>query len=195
MKRQGESFLSSLPMRSQRKGQFYLVTTIMIITIILGFVSLTNFVQKRSTLKFYYDGEELALESERVLDYILSNKATVHPDTQIGDFIENFTEYSEAENFYFLYNSSDSILKFKGYKRLESGNVTIKTESEELLISLNKGEFGDVTHLSNPGSNIKMTIHEGGDDLVFDFVFNGKTNFYYVISREIGGDRYLETNA
>ncbi len=194
MKKQGVSFLSSSIMYSQRKGQFYLVTTIMIIAIILGFVSLTNFVQRQSNLKFYYEGEELALESEKVLDYVLSNRATVDSDTEIGNFIENFTEYSEAENFYFIYNSSGPLI-FKGYKKMEAGRVTIEVDGVlEPEIILTKETFNKI-ELSNSGSNIKMIIHENGDHLDFDFVLGGKTNFYYVMSREIGGDRYLETNA
>ncbi len=183
--------------KRSRRAQFYLVTTIIIIAIILGFASLSNFVQKRSTLKFYYEGEELSIESEHVLDYtLISLEAGEARKTQIKDFIDNYTEYSEAENFYFLFGNSEELI-FRGYKKSENGSVIIETDAGTEEIDLLKGIYSERTIDSGSlGEFANLTITEEGESLSFDFkLIETGTNFYYVISREIGGDRYLETNA
>ena len=181
-----------------KRGQFYLVTTIMIIAIILGFVSLTNFVNKRSSLKFYYEGEELAIESEKVLDYSLSQSPTPE-DTKnnLNIFINNFTKYSEANNFYFMFGNNNS-LNFSGLQKLRNGQINISSDSNPgTIIPMNAEGFSQSELPSqNVGDILHMKIERENDDVLeFDFEITDGTNFHYVFFRDILGDRYLETNA
>jgi len=188
--------------RRGKKGQFYLVTTIMIIAIILGFVSLTNFVQKRSSLKFYYEGEEMDIESEKVIDYILSQGDAVDTKTQLRDFVYNYTNYSDADSFYFLFGDSAE-MNFIRYDRLHDGNIKIEHLGDPLIPNENpieesttKDQYFEANFADHPvGELINISVEDPEEILEFKFNLTEGINFYYVFSKEIGGDRYLETNA
>jgi len=55
------------------KGQIYLITTIIIIAVVIGFVTISNYAQKQDSVKIYDLGEELNIEGENVLDYGIYN--------------------------------------------------------------------------------------------------------------------------
>ena len=87
-----------------KRGQFYIVTTIMIVAIIVGFASLSNFSQKRSALKFFYEGEELELEAGKIIDYgISTDSSSAGMILTMDTFAKDYMTYSSADNFYFIF--------------------------------------------------------------------------------------------
>ena len=89
-----------------KRGQFYIVTTIMIVAIIVGFASLSNYSRERSSLKFFYEGEELELEAGKVIDYGISTTSDSSEMIEVMDeFARNYTVYSNADNFYFVFGN------------------------------------------------------------------------------------------
>lgn len=182
-----------------KKAQFYLVTTIMIVAIIVGFASLSNFSQKRSSLKFYYDGEELRIESGEVIDYGIKQDFTNEEMIELMlNFTQDYINFSEADNFYFIVGDETNI-SFAGYQKSKTTSVTIITASGETIISMSEERKYVTQNFDDPpgpGNSINLTISGNGDgNLKFEFNLNEGSNFYYVVSKEIGGDRYLETNA
>ncbi len=178
----------------------------MIVAIIVGFASLSNFAQKRSTLKFFYEGEELELEAGKVIDYGISTTTTDEEmKTVMDDFARNYTEYSEADNFYFLFgvkgtSPPDMVdVRFFMYQKTEKKDVTLDFDSNSYPITAGdtgtinplppESDFGEVTDWIN------LTIPDSEGNLTFNFKMGIGSNFYYVITKEIWGDRYLETNA
>ena len=122
MKKHGANGLSSLPRRNQRisgsssklgqrKGQFYIVTTIMIVAIIVGFASLSNVSRERSSLKFFYEGEELELEASKVIDYGISleNSDSAIMIAVMDKFAKDYIKYSGSDNFYFVFGVKNTI--------------------------------------------------------------------------------------
>lgn len=206
MKRQEVNFLSSLPRRSRRKGQFYIVTTIMIVAIIVGFASLSNFAQKRSSLKFFYEGEELELEVGKVIDYGISqdDSGSAAMIAVMDRFARDYIEYSGADNFYFVFGVQGPTpaihdFRFLMYQKTDPKSVTLDFDSGPHIVPA--GNPGEITPLP-PESDfyestdwINLTIPDSEENLTFNFNMRLGSNFYYVITKEIGGDRYLETNA
>lgn len=201
-KRKSEISTSSSKLGKRRsvnkKAQFYLVTTIMIVAIIVGFASLSNFSQKRSSLKFYYEGEELRIESGEVIDYGIRQDFTNEEMIELMlNFTQDYINFSEADNFYFIVGDETNI-SFAGYQKSKTTSVTIITASGETIISMSEERKYVTQNFDDPdpGNNINLTISGNGDgNLTFEFNLNEGSNFYYVVSKEIGGDRYLETNA
>lgn len=217
MKKHGVNFLSSLPRRNQRisgsssklgqrKGQFYIVTTIMIVAIIVGFASLSNVSRERSSLKFFYEGEELELEASKVIDYGISTTSdSARMIAVMDDFARDYITYSSADNFYFVFGVKNTInpissnFRFFMYQKTDPTDVTLKFDDGE--IETFTGVVGTITPLP-PNSDfphttdwINLTIPDSEGNLTFDFNIKTGSNFYYVMTKEIGGDRYLETNA
>jgi len=168
--------------KGDKEGQFYLLATIIIITVIGGFIIISNYSQKRSDIGFDYLGEELSIESEKVIDYGINNNENIK--ALLKNFTETYSTYSEAENLYFIFGNRESIT-LSGYQKLNSGKIAIG--NQELI--LNKGEYNSM-ELINPQENIKVTVNEIG----YDFSLKSGENFYFIISKELEGETYIITN-
>ena len=55
-------------------GQFYMVATMVIIVLIASFAIVINYSSQRIPPSFYYLGEEIEIESEKVIEYGLNNE-------------------------------------------------------------------------------------------------------------------------
>ena len=172
--------------KGDKDGQFYLLTTVLIIAMIGGFILISNYSQKRSDIGFNYLGEELSIESEKVIDYGINN------NKDIKILLENFTKtysiYSEAENLYFIFGDRESIT-LAGYQKLNSGTISIDIGNGNQELTLNKGVYNS-KKFSNPQENIKVTVNE----ITYDFSLKSGENFYFIISKEIEGERYIIKN-
>jgi len=170
----------------KKKGQFYLLTTIIIITIIVSLITVSNYSRERSNIKFNYLGEELEIESEKVLDYGIKN------NKNLKELLENFTrdysDYSDTENSYFIFGDENEVT-VTGYKKLSSGAIFINAGSGNETLNLNKGEYNSRDFL-NPAESIKVTV----DGVRYDFILRSGENFYFIISKEINEEKYIFTN-
>ena len=81
-----------------KAGQFYLLTTIIIIGLIFSFATVINFSQEKTSVNFDYLKDELSIESEGIMDNALTNNKNMK-ETLI-DFSKTYSSYSEADNLY-----------------------------------------------------------------------------------------------
>ena len=63
-----------------KKGQFYLIAAILLIAILIGFSSTTNFSRNKPQPKLIEIRDELRLEGEKVLDYKIYNSESKFED-------------------------------------------------------------------------------------------------------------------
>ena len=173
--------------RGEKRGQFYLLTTIIIITLIAGFVTILNYSQKKSDVKFYYLGEELGIESENILDYGINNDKDLKE--LLGNFTKTYSNYSETQNLYFIFGNKESIT-VSGYKELEDGIILIDVGSGDQTLSLEKGVYNSID-FAFPSNNVKVTV----DEIEYNFTLRPGENFYFIISREIEEEKYVVTNS
>ena len=167
-----------------KKGQFYLIAAIIIITVVVGFVTISNYSMKRDSVKIYDFGEELGIESQNVLDYGTYNEGTVDMDALLEDFIESYVDYSGGgKNLYFLFGDFDNI-KIIAYQELEE---SVSLDGSEVAMMNGKGEK---THTPSADKKVVIEIEE----VEYDFKLTEGENFYFVISQEIEGEKYVVTN-
>tara|TARA_Y100000034_G_scaffold133548_1_gene199288 strand:+ start:846 stop:1415 length:570 start_codon:yes stop_codon:yes gene_type:complete len=171
----------------EKKGQFYLLATIIIITLISGFATVINYSKPQTNINIDYLGEELIIESEKVLDYGLNNN--VNLKNLIGDFNKRYINHSNVDNAYFIFGTKGN-LTIAGYKKLSSGTITYDVGSGNQVLNLNKGVYGSSNFL-NPDENISIT----SDGVVYDFTLKTGENFYYILSKEIEEEVYIVTNS
>ncbi|MBA7693811.1 hypothetical protein ES703_102400 [subsurface metagenome] len=147
-----------------------MIAAIIIITIILGFVAVSNYSKRKSIIKLYDLGEELGIESENVLDfgtYNYYNESEM--EALLNDFIESYAEYiEEGIEIYFIFGNSEKITII-GYRELE--------------------DVPSIDVYTDPGKEIIVTIN--GTE--YKFKLKSGENFYFIISQEIEGEEYIVT--
>ncbi|MFH1801372.1 MAG: hypothetical protein ABH804_00865 [archaeon] len=147
-----------------KRGQFYLIASIILLAIIIGIAGVSNYIEKKESIKINYVKDELESESEEVLEYKITNG-----DDVVEDFLDKYTSYAEEEGreFYFAFGEQGSI---EGYKYSEDGREDLDIEVAE--------------------EKIKVSVHEE----LYEFDLNIGYNFYFVIFQELGGEKYVATN-
>jgi len=154
----------------QKRGQFYLIAALVIISIIIGFAAVSNYLQQKESIKLYNLGEELGIESENVLDFGTYNEFDeTQMENLLKDFIGTYAEYiEEGIEIYFIFGNPDKITVI-GYRELEEVPfISVYTPSDtEVIVTINSVEY--------------------------IFKLKKGENFYFVISQEIEGEQYVIT--
>ncbi len=171
----------------EKRGQFYLIATIIITAIIVGFAAVVNYSEEESSVKIYELGEELKIESGNILDYgVYNNLDETEMDTLLTNFIGNYSKYSEEKDLYFIFGDRSKITVIAYQESGEEIYVDVGDGNELLTMSGGTG-----TKDFSPTLN-KVTITVKGIEYNFE-IKNGE-NFYFVISQEIEGEQYVVTN-
>ncbi len=172
-----------------KRGQFYLIAAIIIIAVIIGFVAVSNYLEKDESTKVYDLGEELKIESAQVLDYGIYNELDeVDMAGLLVGFIEEYSKYGEINKLYFIFGNTEKII-FLGYQELE-GEVTIETGSgiSDLLHLYGRTPLNE-TYVS-PGSKVIVKIN--GVEYAFDL--KPGENFYFILVITSEGEQHVITN-
>jgi hypothetical protein len=151
--------------RGDKKGQFYLVAAMIIIIIVSSIVSISNYSIERDLGKDIEKiGEELEIEIYKVLDYDNANNQDM-----MEDFTEKYSKYvGEETEIIFIYVGETN----EAY-----------TYEDDLRIELNSG-------LSVVEEEV--IFNYGNKD--YQFNLNRGNNFYFIISKEVGNEKYVYKN-
>jgi hypothetical protein len=169
-------------MVKNKSGQFYLLAAIIIISIIIGFVAISNFAKKDSQIKTNDLGKELGVEGGEVLDFgTVSNERNI--PKLIEDFAQKYSQYTSDPNreILFIYGSGSKIYSVNSTDLstggIQLGSIGIHTQKETILS----------TPLSVENGNVAITFN--GQNYIFE-VKEGE-NFYFVINQQIGDNSYV----
>ena len=160
-------------MRS-KLGQFYLIAAVLIIVIIVGFVTISNYSRgKRSSVKIYDLGDELGIESQNVIDY--GTFKGVEMNSLLTEFVESYKNYAgEGKNLYFIFG--------------DLGSLQVKAYEELVEVAFNSSDIRE------DGDNINVIIKDSdGGEIEYQFDLKAEDNFYFVVSQEIGGEKHVVT--
>ena len=170
-----------------KKGQFYLVAAMIIIAVVIGIFSITNYTkQSDSDDEMKILERELNAEIQKNFEYIYQNSLS-GPEIQIL-----WTNFSEAymnnigsnKNVLFLFGASSQT--FAKGERLEGFvDLQINNGSGFYPLTNGVGEFGETFTLSGN----EITIREENIDYVFNL--EEGQHFYYLISKENKGERVI----
>lgn len=129
---------------NNKKAQFYLIATIIIVSLFLSFVAVLNYSIKRENLVIYDLAEELNIEGQKVLDY-----EQYSGDSVFDEFAESYSDYVGNERrIYFLVGDDSNPEAFyydEGSKNtisrdVSEGEATIEIEGNEYTFELNPGQ-------------------------------------------------------
>ncbi len=154
--------------RFDKKGQFYIVAAMILVIVVSSIVTINNYSSKKEfTKEAELRGKELVIESERVLDYDSANN-----QENILTFAEGYSNYLEEEaDIIFIYG--------------EEGSLDAFTYEDGGYIDLNSGLVVD---------NVNGTITFTRTNEQYQFNLNRGKNFYFILSKEAGSEKYVYTN-
>ena len=148
-----------------KRGQFYIISAIIISTIIITLVTVINYSHRENTSTVNDIGEELKIETQKVLDYEYNTG-----DNKMNQFGEDYSQHiGEGIDIYFITgNSSDiHINKYTG----GDDNALIKdvdfyVTDDQIILPIE-----DVNHTFNLATKTD--------------------NFYFLVNQKIKGENYV----
>jgi len=150
--------------KGDKKGQFYLIAAMIMIIIITLFAVIFNFSEKSDVSKLKELGEQLSIESEKVLDY-----DTYNGENEIETFTQEFSSYAGSDvKIYYITGRKGDIGAYK------------YVDDEKIIIPVD--EIGEEIHLTLDGIDHKFDIQPGENFYyVLSQDINGET--HVVINR------------
>ena len=165
-----------------KRGQFYIVVALIIISLATGFVVISN---RASTAQNSYIPnlkDEISIESSSIINYASYNNLG---NSQTESMLVNLSNYyinnSQNGNLYFVIGTNDSFV-VRAYQRY-SENTSVEGEA------WNPGTLGQVHEKSGSGNSIDIKINNTS----YLFAINPGENFHFVISSLSNGQKYVVT--
>jgi len=118
-----------------KKGQFYLVAGIIIISIIVSLIAISNYIQKGQTIIVNDLKEELKIETQKVLEYDTSgnqmNQYGIDYSSHLGSNIE----------LYFIMGEDPSIEVTKYVNGVAGSPMSLTPEGDKIIFTLDEVDY------------------------------------------------------
>lgn len=148
-----------------KKAQFYLISAVILVILIVGLVSVTNYSAKKGNSYISNYGEELEIESEKVIDY-----SSLNSDSKLDDFTSQYSNYlGTRADAYFITGSEGNMQAYKYTNNIKTDLSSYLTLTEDKI-------------------NFEL------ENTTYEFDLNKGQNFYFILSKEIEGENYVYTN-
>lgn len=194
-----------------KKAQFYIIITVIITVVVMGLITILNYVLvKPEPIQFYDLSRQLERETTKVIDYGVYSEKDI--PTYIDDFINNFLKYAHEKDpnlgLIYVYGNS-TFLIVVNYGKDDAGvitetNRTVLYGSEAQAVSQirmdiggeqvgkkiveEKGIFGNIKALFGPSKMVKVNI----SDRLYEFSLRGQQYFFAIVKSESGGESYYQ---
>ena len=147
-----------------KSGQFYLIAAIIISVIVIGFVGMSNYSRRPETASVQTAGEELSMESEKVLDYATFRGPDENENRAMKDFATKYITYlREGKDSYFIFGNS-ALITFVGYSNSDK-TIYVDGGAGQTPINLNERQISS-QDFSSPSDEVILTID--GEDYEFE---------------------------
>lgn len=177
-----------------KNAQFYLVAAIIIVIVIIGLSTVTNYVlTKEQPLKFYDLSSELGEEGADVIDHGIYNAANIQG--KIETFLNDFTKYSEEKEkdaeFVFIYGNAVEATAVS-YAPESTGTTSVTVGDEIYYISGSDTIVPTDISPTTTGENRDIEVNLFGKR--YDFKLKEGENFLFIISKKKGEETYVTGN-
>jgi hypothetical protein len=173
-----------------KRGQFYILAALILITLISGFVVMSNYVSGNEEVSRIYGlGDEIGIEGTEVVDYGIYNGENVN--ALLEDLIKQYKDFDG--DIYFIYGDKKGI-DVAAYSDA-SDEVGAKLEDSETFESAGNPQAFDVEGkkwtYTTSGNIETLKVAVGETDYPFE-IKEGQ-NFYYLLHKEIDGEEIVAT--
>lgn len=192
-----------------KKGQFYIIVTVMIAMVVTGLITILNYALVRpEPIQFYDLSKQLEREATKVIDYGVYSGTDI--PLYIEDFITNFLEYAQEKDpeigLIYIYGNA-LMLVVANYGKDDAGiitelNKTVLYGSEAEAISQIRMDiagqqvgkkiveereiFGNIKTILGPSKLVRVNI----SDKMYDFNLRGQQYFFAIVKSESEGETY-----
>ena len=174
--------ISEWGMKRGKKGQFYIITAIIIISVVISFAAIQNYAATKPKFTQIYDlGKELKLESGKVYDYgIYKEINTEGLIKQWADVYANYTRGQNIEEWLFVYGNDDGIIPIT-FSKESAGKIKIILGEGNTEVDIKKGEVikGEKVKPAR-GEAVKIVLKDANHS----FNLKEGENFFFVIKTE-----------
>ncbi len=144
-----------------KSGQFYLLSAIIIIGILISFVAVVNYLSKSLSSKVDEFSQELKIEGEKVLDY-----DKINGESEFENFAKNYSNYAGEEiEIYYVVGEIGGMEVYY----FDDSDLRVNQDFDE------------------EGNSLNVTLN----NVVYDFNLKKGVNFNFIIVEEKGGERYV----
>ncbi|MEK6945839.1 MAG: hypothetical protein AABW63_03525 [Nanoarchaeota archaeon] len=165
--------------RLNKRGQFYLIAAIVIISLIIGFFLISNSSKKKEQVRVYELSDQLKIEGQKVVDYSIANN-----DKKIKEFTKNFSDYAgkDIDIVYITGNYTvGAVTTFINNLEVFRYNTTEMQENVNYSI---------ISNYQTGGGNLTLPLN--GID--YNFLVYPSENFYFVMTQTLNGEKYVARN-
>jgi len=114
----------------KKRGQVYLIAAMILIAILIGFATVSNYSKKKVDTSIIDLGEELKIEGAKVLDY-----GTITGDDQIENFTQTFSEYAGDDvDIYYIFGNEVDLRLYNGTGQMDDP----LSEDEKIKVTINE---------------------------------------------------------
>ena len=170
----------------KKRGQFYLISAIILATIIVSLIVITNYSKKDDYTELENLKDEIQIESAKVIDSGINNQlAQPTMNQRVQDFTQQYiNSQSRDKNLYFVFGEDDNIT-LNGYQN-EPHDVFL----DSIQVTSASGSPGAFLGTIDPAtSDVNLTIDENS----YIFTLKNGENFYFLISKQARGGDYVIT--
>jgi hypothetical protein len=175
-----------------KRGQFFLIAAIVIISILIGLVSIQNYSASNQEETYVYDfSEEFDFESAQLINSVKYN-AEGDINKEISDLINSYLTQTTEDNLLFIFLYKESATNFKStiYGCPQSSTSLGNTGTS----TCNYGPVGDSINYQIESATTIIKVNLGIEDIInpkFD-ITTGE-NLYFVVIKQgdevnVGGD-------
>ncbi len=188
-------------LRGNKRGQFFLLAAVIIISGIVAIASIKTFVSETGTKtqeKIYDLSKELGYESVKVIDFGIFNQT--YGEELMDDWIGRYTNYSkdkdEITEWLFVYGNTSKIIitnftqETQGDIDLSLGDKKVTTKSKPKLIS--KKDTRENLIAGTNGKYIVIVTDTLGIQRKFEL--KSGENFYFVVAKADRGEVIIQKN-
>jgi len=171
-------------MKKNKRGQFYFIAVIVLVSVFLGLVTLRNQSNLPHHLSLNSEKEQLNLEISSFLDYFSHEKVTNQKEILLNFSNFSIQKVGEDKNSFFVFGDLPDITLFGN--KLNETSLFVKYDSTNEEIT-NEGIFQKDYTLS--GDNLNLTL----DGIEYNFVFYEGENIYYLIKYIYNNQTFIIT--
>lgn len=173
----------------KKRGQFYLLTAIILATIIIGLAAVTNYVKQTSNEGNMINNarNSLQIESAKTIDYGTNQGfSNTQMQTLLTNFTNNYINYTLQRSGYFIFGTQSGLRVMV----FQEDNSSVSFNDGSGDITLNQTRGLTYTHDFTPSST---TINIKINEFQYNFELSKSENYFFVLSDENSGGNYIVT--
>ncbi len=166
----------------KKRGQLYLLAAIVLVTVIVGFIAISNY-SKISSVQIHDLGKELEIEGGKVLDYGIYNG--LDTATLLEEFIEDYSQYREMDELYFVSGNTGELI-VTGYQKLSGKSIVVNVGEDDSPMNFDSQTALSETFVPS-GNKAILTVN----DEDYEFNLGAGENFYFIMIKTIEGEEHI----